>query len=431
MRSILSGSSQGEQTSTELAQIRNLVQQHEVWRAKTLNLIASENVLSPTVRNALNNDWLGRYADYTGRDLTARRYRGTRYITALEQIVESLARQLFRAEYVECRPLAGHLAGAAVISGLCKPGDTVLEIGPEGGGHREATKLNGPSLLPLKVGYLPFDGLRFNVDLSAAAHMIEETQPRLVILGSSTFLFPHPVREIKSALQRVNPEGILVYDASHVMGFIASCRFQDPLSEGADIVFGSTHKTFPGPQGGIIFTNRQDLIEPVSEAVYPAFVTNHHAFRMPALAMVLLEMKAFGPAYMDQIIANAQSLGSELGKLGLECVQVDGRYSQSHTVLLKVEKIGDREDLAKRLESADIITTACILPKEQGTQGIRLGVQELTRRGAEEPEMKEAARLIARTLLQEQPAADIAKDVHSLTATLGSIHYTWADAVGV
>ena len=403
MGSTLHRSTPVKSSSTELDQLQDLVQRHEAWRAHTLNLIASENVLSPAVRSALDNDWLGRYADYTGRDLTARRYRGTRYITEVEQMVESLARELFQVEYVECRPVAGHLAGAAVISGLCKPGDTVLEVGPEGGSHREATKLSVPSLLPLSVGFLPFDGLRFNIDIPAAIRMIEETRPRLVILGSSTFLFPHPVKEIKSALQRVNPQGVLVYDASHVMGFLASRRFQDPLSEGADIVFGSTHKTFPGPQGGIIFTNRKDLITSVSEAVYPAFVTNHHAFRMPALATVLLEMKSFGPAYADQIIANAQILGSELTSLGLPCVQVGGRFSRSHTVLLKVEKIGDREELAKQLERADIITTACTLPKEHGTQGIRLGVQELTRRGAAESEMKEAARLIARALIQKDP----------------------------
>jgi glycine hydroxymethyltransferase len=142
-------------------------------------------------------------------------------------------------------------------------------------------------------------------------------------------------------------------------------------------------------------------------------------------------MKNFGPAYMDQIIVNAQSLGSELAKLGLECVQVDGRYSQSHTVLLKVGKIGDREELAKQLESADIITTACTLPKEQGTHGIRLGVQELTRRGAAELEMKEAALLIARVLIKKEPAADIAKGVHSLTSTLRSFHYTWPSSGAV
>ena len=418
-------------TQVELDEIRSLARQQETWRAETLNLIASENVLSPSVRRALDNDWLGRYADYTGRDLTNRRYRGTRYIVKLEQIVERLARQLFRAEFVECRPLAGHLAGAAVISGLCSPGDIVLEVGPEGGSHREASKLAMPSLLALKVHFLPFDGLRFNITIPEAVHMINELQPRMVILGSSTFLFPHPVQELKSALQRARPDGILVYDASHVMGLIAAGRFQDPLGEGADIVFGSTHKTFPGPQGGIIFTNREDLIAPVSEAVYPAFVTNHHAFRMPALAITFLEMRTFGTAYANQIVSNSQVLGDELQKQGFECVQVDGCFSQSHTLLLKVGKIGDREQLAKRLESADIITTACALPKEQGAQGIRLGVQELTRRGASERDMREAARLIAATLLEKQPVSEIAGDVHSLAAKLSSIHYTWQESSGV
>lgn len=410
---------------SELVQVRELVQSHEAWRSRTLNLIASENVLSPAVRAALDNDWLGRYSDYTGRDLKARRYHGTRYIAELEQIVESMAKKTFRADFVENRPLSGHLAGAAVISALCKPGDVVLEVGSEGGSHREAKKFSTPSLMQIDVRFLPFDGARFNIDIPNAIKLIEETKPRLIILGSSTFLFPHPVQEIKSALLQLNPDCILVYDASHVMGFIASHRFQDPLMEGADVVFGSTHKTFPGPQGGIIFTNREDLMIPISEAVYPALVTNHHAFRMPAFAIALAEMKVFGQAYMDQIVTNSQALGRNLEAQGFPCVQVDGRFSMSHTILMKVRKNEESEETAERLEAADIITTACTLPKVHGMKGIRLGVQELTRLGAIEPEISQVARLIAQAILQKQPVDATAEGVHSLTSSLGPIRFTW------
>jgi glycine hydroxymethyltransferase len=414
------------QIPMELSKSLDLVHSHEAWRSTTLNLIASENALSPAVRAALNNDWLGRYSDYTGRDLTVRRYRGTRYIAELEQMVDAQSKRIFHAQYVELRSLGGHLAGGAVIAGLCKPGDIVLEVGPEGGSHREAKKFSAPSLLPLDVRYLPFDGIHFNIDVASATRLIEETHPRLVILGSSTFLFPHPVREIKAVLNRVNPGGILVFDASHVMGFLASNRFQDPLTEGADIVFGSTHKTFPGPQGGIIFTNREDLIIPVSEAVYPAFVTNHHAFRMPALAIALAEMEVFGPDYMDQVIANSQTLGEQLERLGVACVSVDGRFSKSHTVLMKVGEIGKGDELAGHLEACDIITTPCILPKEHGTQGIRLGIQELTRLGATDVEMKQAAQIIADAIRKTKSTESIITAVHQLTAQLGPVRFSFS-----
>jgi glycine hydroxymethyltransferase len=301
----------------------------------------------------------------------------------------------------------------------------VLELGPDGGSHREATKVSTPALTPLDVRFLPFNGLRYNLDLQKTAALIEATQPRLIILGSSNFLFPHPVEAVKAILQQTSPHTLLVYDASHVMGFMASHRFQDPLPEGADVVYGSTHKTFPGPQGGIIYTNREDLIIPISEAIYPALVTNHHSFRMPALAAALAEMEQFGLAYMDQVSVNAQALGTALQAEGIPCVQVDGCFSQSHTVLVKTGEIGPGAEIAKRLEAADIICTASTLPVEQGTHGLRLGVQEITRLGARLPEIELAAQLIAKVILQKGDPQKLANQVHELTSGLGPIGYTW------
>ena len=259
--------------------LAELVAAHEAWRARTVNLIASENALSPVVRAALGSDLVQRYADYTGRDLSARRYRGNRYIELMEREAAKIAQEAFQAEHVELRPISGHIAGAAVLVGLCHPGDLVLELGRDGGGHREAGKLAAVPLVPLKVEYLPFDQASYNVDVAATLRLIAERRPRMVILGSSNFLFPHPVSAIAEAL-KAYPDTLLVYDASHVMGFLAAGRFQDPLREGADLVFGSTHKTLPGPQGGIIFSNRSDLMDAVSQATYPALVTNHHTCRI-------------------------------------------------------------------------------------------------------------------------------------------------------
>jgi glycine hydroxymethyltransferase len=266
--------------------IQDLVARHAAWRRKTLNLIASENILSPAVLNALACDFQGRYADYPGRDPRNRRYRGNRYIAEVEAEAVRLAAELFRARFVELRPIAGHLAGLAIVAGVCRPGDVVLEVGRDGGGHREAGRLTVAPLVSLDVRYLPFDPITFNVDTAAAIRQIEELRPRLVILGSSHFLFPHPVAAIAEAVHRI-PGAVLAYDASHVMGFLAAGRFQDPLAEGADVVFGSTHKTLPGPQGGIIFSNDDALMNRVCEALIPGLVTNHHPGRMPAMALAL------------------------------------------------------------------------------------------------------------------------------------------------
>jgi glycine hydroxymethyltransferase len=408
-----------------------LVHDHEMWRAATLNLIASENVLSPAVRTALDSDLVGRYADYTGRDLAARRYRGTKYVVEIEREVERLAREVFGAAFVELRALSGHLAGIGVLMALCRPGDVVLEIGRDGGGHREAGKFAGSDLVPLDVRHLPIDAGRYNVDPGAAAALIVETRPRAVILGSSNFLFPHPVREIRRGLADL-PDSYLVYDASHVMGLVAADRFQDPLGEGADLVFGSTHKTLPGPQGGIVFTNRGDLIERVSNVVYPGLVTNHHAFRVPALGLALAEMQEFGPAYADAIIANSQALGAALVAAGIPCV-TDGtvppdgpRYSRSHTLLLRVAEFGTADAVAERLEAAGIITTGGLLPNALGGQGIRVGTQEITRHGMTAADMPAVARLVAEALRGDRPAEAIKSDVAAFAHAFPGVRFTWS-----
>ena len=417
-----------EQARRELV---GLLGRHEAWRARCLNLIASENVLSPAVHAVLDSDLVHRYADFTGRDLSASRYRGTRFVVEIEREVEQLARRVFRTTQVEFRPLSGHVAGAAVLMALCRPGDVVLEVGRDGGGHREAGKFGASELAHLDVRHLPIDSHRYNVDAAATAALVEESRPRVVILGSSNFLFPHPVREVRQALAGL-PESYLVYDASHVLGLLAGGRFQDPLGEGADLVFGSTHKTLPGPQGGLIFSDRADLMTRISAAVYPGLVTNHHPFRLPALGMALAEMLAFGAAYADQTIANSQALGAALTAAGIPCVH-DGssppagpRYSASHTLLLRVAAFGTADVVAGRLEAAGIITTGGALPEHLGGEGIRVGTQEVTRRGLLETDMPAVGCLIAEAIRGDRPSEAIAEDVASLVTALGPLRFTWA-----
>ncbi len=402
-----------------------LVASHETWRRQTINLIASENALSPAVRRAIDSDLVQRYGDYTGRDLSARHYRGNRYIEQIEREALRIAQETFQAKYVELRPLSGHVAGAAVLMGLCQPGDLVLEPGRDGGGHRESGKFASSPMAPLEVAYLPFDALHYNIDLERLAEQVQKRRPRLVILGSSNFLFPHPVEQVAAILKDQSPETTLVYDGSHVMGFLASGGFQHPLEEGAGLVFGSTHKTLPGPQGGIIFSNRDDLMDKVCQATYPALVTNHHLFRIPALALALLEMQQWGAAYTTQVIANAQALGVALEQRGVACINVEGVYTRSHTILVCVSKFGKGADMAARLEAGGIITTAAHLPEYWGTEGLRLGTQEITRLGARPEQMPLIAGLIEQALRGSRMIEAICADSAAFAAGLGPVGYTW------
>src|SRR5579875_296777 len=346
--------------------VRELLAQHTRWRESCLNLIASENIVSPSVADILNSRLEGRYADFAGTDLHARKYRGGREVVELEELCATQVRDAFGAEACELRAISGHTAGNAVIMGLCSPGDLVLEVSQEGGSHRLGAKLTQARLIELRTAFLPFDPEAFNVDVRGAREMIARTRPRLVILGSSTFLHPHPV----AALADVCAESgaTLVYDASHVMGLIVAERFQLPLQEGAGLVFGSTHKTFFGPQGGLIF-GAADLVEQVAAALYPPLVTNHHPARVPALSAALAEHAEFGEAYADAVIDNAKVFGAELAA---QDVPVVGGETESHAVLIATPGRPGAE-AATLLESQNIIVNPSRLPDEDGGEGIRFG----------------------------------------------------------
>jgi glycine hydroxymethyltransferase len=409
-------------------QIYDLLERHERWRASCLNLCAAENALSPAVRRLLNSDLTQRYGDYTGRDLRARRYFGTRDVVELEDAVASLAAQVFRSRYVELRPLSGHTAGNAVMMSLCQPGDLVLELGRHSGGHRLATKLAASPLISLRVEFLPFDPVAFNVDVERTLNLVHQHRPRLIILGASNFLFPSPVRELAEGL-REYPETVLAYDASHVLGLIAGGHFQDPLAEGAQVVLAGTQKSFPGPQGGLIYSDSEDMMEAVSSSLYPSLISNHHLARLPSLGLALLEMKSWGAAYADQVIRNARALGAVLAVRGVPVVAADRGYTASHTILLATAKLGEAEGLGRRLEEANVIVTSIRLPETLGGSGLRVGVAEVTRRGADEALMDEIAQILSDILLSRQSTNQVRAQVEVLTKHLQGFRFSGPDSL--
>ncbi|NLE45277.1 MAG: serine hydroxymethyltransferase [Chloroflexi bacterium] len=413
----------------EYERLSGLVRRHEDWRAQCLNLCAAENAMSPEVRGMLCTDLARRYGDYTGRDLRARRYFGCREIADLEEAVAALAMEVFGARHVELRPISGHTAGNAVIMGLCQPGDLVLELGRAAGGHRLATKLASSSLVSLRVDYLPFDAAAFNVDVERTLHMVRDLRPRLVILGASNFLFPSPVRELADGL-RESSDTILAYDVSHVLGLVAGGEFQHPLAEGAHIVLGGTQKSFPGPQGGLIYSNAESLMEAMGRTVHPALISNHHLARLPALGIALLEMKVWGGDYARQVIRNAQALGSELAAQGVPVVAADRGFTASHTVLVQTSPLGDAESLGHALEEANVIVTAVCLPDELGGAGLRLGTAEITRRGMDESPMASVAATIADVLLHRRPPDRVKARVSLIAQQFPGYRYTLESALG-
>src|SRR6266566_3221341 len=215
-----------------------LLETHQKWFASSLPLIASENIPSPAVREALLSDFGNRYAEgWTGE----RVYAGCKYIDQVEQICIDLAKQLFKVDFADVRPISGVCANLVAYTTFTTPGDTILALAIPAGGHN--------------VEYLPFDTEEMNIDIDATEKKIqklseEDKKPTLAMLGGSVLPFPHPVKQLADAFQESDTR--ICFDAAHVAGLIAGAKFQDPLHEGADAMTASTHKTLPGPQGGLI-----------------------------------------------------------------------------------------------------------------------------------------------------------------------------------
>ena len=397
-----------------------IVREHHVFRSSSLNLIASENVTSRGVRRLLTCDMGHRYA--VGF-LYERMYRGCEYIDKLEELTHFLARKLFRVEHVNTLPVSGTVANIVAIGAFTRPGDTMMGLSVIDGGHssfREVSRYHGVSMVPL-----PFNAEEYNIDADQSRKMIAKVVPKMVMLGASELLFPQPVKEISEAA--LNVGAIVVYDAAHVLGLVAGGCFQDPLREGAEVVAGSTHKTFFGPQGGIILCKRQygeDI-----DRVALSMINNHHINRVAALAYTLAEFLAFGHEYSRMVVSNAQALAESLYNNGVNVICADRGFTRSHQVIFRVKE-GTALEVSKNLEKASIITSTTPLPTDRSeamASGIRLGVQEVTRLGMGRDEMGLIGELIARVIKTPDSASTVKEEVKDLAGRFRKIHYTFSD----
>jgi len=372
-------------------EVFRIIESHHRFIENAIPLIASENVTSRAVRICHTSDFGHRYAI---GDIGERIYRGCEFIDRIEDLAVKLTKELFKAEHVNVRPISGTLANLAVYFALTRCKDRILALPENCGGHTSHDFT--ARIRELKVVYLPFDSDRFNIDVDSARKKIIEKRPKLIILGASLFLFPHPVEEIVEIAREVNAK--VVYDASHVLGLIAGKQFQDPIKEGADVVTASTHKTFPGPQRAIILC-KKDLAKAIDQAVMPGVVSNHHIHSLAGYVVACLEMMEFGEAYAKQIVKNAKRLAERLYNLGFDVLCPDLGFTESHQIAVDVSKLGGGDKVAKILERAGILTNKTLLPWDADRpSGIRIGVQEVTRLGMKEDEMDTIAEFIFKAI---------------------------------
>jgi glycine hydroxymethyltransferase len=415
--------------------VLRLLREHHEWFKRCIPLIASENVPSPAVREAIVSDLANRYAEgWPGE----RVYAGCLYIDKIELLCLDLARKVFRAEFADVRPVSGVVANLAVYAAFTQPNDTMIALAIPNGGHISHGKKehSGTAGLVrgLNVETFAFSKEDMNIDVDASKKRIEELKregktPRLAMFGGSLFLFPHPVKELADYLHE---NGILIcYDAAHVAGLIAGNEFQDPLREGADVMTMSTHKTLFGPQGGIILSFDK-YADAIKKAVFPGSTSSHHLHNVAGKAIALAEMLAFGKEYARQVIKNAIALAESLYNLGFDVLGEKHGFTRSHQVAVDVSKYGDGGSIEQRLEKANIICNRQLLPGDikagrnyKHPGGIRLGTAEVTRLGMKEHDMHDIAEFIKRVVIDKEDTARIAEEVAEFRKRFQSVHYTF------
>ncbi len=407
----------------KVSELEQIIQKQNRWRDKCINLIASENVLSHRARSQAGSDFAHRYAEgHPGE----RYYRGTAYIDEIESRLKANLKVLFQCAHSEVRSISGTNANEAVFSHFIKPNDVVMVNSTPAGGHISHHREGAVGKFTRNIINIPVTPDGYHMDVDKTIYLIEKTRPSVIVVGKSLFLFPEPVAEIAEACDTYKVR--IIYDAAHVLGLIAGKQFQRPLKEGAFLMTASTHKTYFGSQRGIILSNMDDTEwRQIDRGAFPGSSSNHHLDTLAQMAIATFEMMEFGEQYAIDTINNAQVLAAELDRLGFDVQGKDFGYTQTHQVAVNMAAFHGGEKISRLLEHNDIILNMNMLPHEPlnhhaHPDGIRIGVQEMTRFGMGEQEMGRIAELIKECVMDKK---EVKEEVNRFRAKYRKVKYSY------
>jgi glycine hydroxymethyltransferase len=438
--------------SKKLSEIRSILQEHHAMISKAIPLIASENITSPAVDEACICDFSHRYAEgWPG----SRVYAGCKYIDKIEILCQDLMKEYFRCNFADVRPVSGVMANLVLYNAFTSRNNGKMCAMPiPKGGHISHAPYQASSgrliygtagtVRGLDVKYLAFDEKNMNIDPDDSIKIIREFEPEMILFGASVFLFPHPVKELSDVAKEVGAN--IGYDAAHVAGLIGSGYFQDPLREGADALSLSCHKTLPGPQTGAVLADREDLIDDLKNAAFPALFSNHHLHNVAGLAVALVEMLQYGKEYHKNVIENAKAFAQALHERGFNVLCEHLGFTESHQIVVDITEfektMGLGGDIERILEEANIIINRNLLPwdirgasgpgEDKGTAkprhymnpgGLRLGTAEVTRLGMGKSEMLDIAEFFKKLIIDRKAPKKIRQDVADFRKNFDEVKY--------
>lgn len=412
----------------EIIEIENLIQKQNRWRDQCINLIASENVMSQRARNQAGSDFAHRYAEgHPGE----RYYRGTSYIDEIENQLKTNLKILFGCDHSEVRPISGTNANEAVFSRFVRPGDVVMVNSTPAGGHISHHKEGSLGKFTQNIIDLPITKDGYHLDVEKTKYLIWKVKPKIIVLGKSLYLFPEPVNELSDVCQENNVR--IIYDGAHVLGLIAGKRFQNPLKEGAFLMTASTHKTFFGSQRGLILSNMEEKYwRKIDRGAFPGSSSNHHLDTLAQMGICTYEIMEFGEQYAEDTIKNAKALASAMDRLGFDVQAKEFGYTESHQIAVNMKELNGGEKASRTLEINDIVLNMNMLPHEplnahDHPEGIRIGVQEMTRFGMGEDEMVRIAELIKECLIDKK---SVKEEVNRFRSGYQEVKYSY-DAIEI
>jgi glycine/serine hydroxymethyltransferase len=412
-------------------------ERNSAWRQRDcFNLIPSESTPSLLVKMCEIADPAGRYAEHrTMKGEEVYFYQGIDFIRDVEAECQKEMAAYFGCSDIELRPVSGQMANEVVFKGLVRFVNRGRAAGQPSrrlrlvlnneliyGGHLSAQPMGAlfnyveedPATGKEQVVNFPVrKDNPYKPDLDRLAVLLDAHRPELVIFGKSMFLYREPVKFVADIVRGWKDRPVLMFDMAHVLGLYGA--FQAPFDEGADVVTGSTHKTFFGSQRGVVAGNiaKDSPLRPlwpeIKGRAFPGSTSNHHLGTLLGLLMAAYEMNAFKAPFQDQVRRNARALAKALHAHGIpvEGDPADG-YTETHQVIIRVKAFGPGTAIARRLEDNNVLTNYQALPDDATfleSSGIRLGVQEMTRFGMVEKDFDALAGLMADVIIRDKPAA--------------------------
>jgi glycine hydroxymethyltransferase len=349
---------------------------------------------------------------------------GLEAIEKIEVVAAELAAQVFGARYAEIRVGSGALANLYVFMAAAKPGDVIIAPPPAIGGHVTHQEAGAAGLYGVVTHPAPIDAAGYTVDVEQLRAAAQRLKPKLITIGGSLNLFPHPIREIRTIADEVG--ALVLFDAAHMSGMIAGRAWQQPLEEGAHVMTMSTYKSLGGPPSGLIVTNDTRLAERLDAIAYPGLTANFDAAKSAALAMTLLDWKVHGRSYAATMAATAKALADALVAREIPVFARDRGCTTSHQFAIEAAAYGGGQAAAKKLRQANILTCGIglpIAPVEGDVNGLRIGTPEIVRWGMGPNETTQLAGYIADVLAGARSPQSIAPEVTHFRRRFSQLHF--------